>query len=144
MRLVVLGPLEGRVEDHLLFAARRDLVVERDERGPGGGRAYQFKHILIRDVAYESLPKEQRSRLHDTMGRWLEGAAGERLDEYAAIVAYHADQAYRLATELHDPGATDLGRRAWTYFSRRHAKPVAVTMCGPATNCAGAPARSPK
>ncbi len=62
--LSALGPLEGRVEDLLQFAARRDLVVERDERGPGGGRAHQFKHILIRDVAYESLPKEERSRLH--------------------------------------------------------------------------------
>jgi class 3 adenylate cyclase/tetratricopeptide (TPR) repeat protein len=110
--LAVRGPLEGRVEDHLRFAARRDLVAERDERGPGGGHAYQFKHILIRDVAYESLPKGERSLLHDAMGRWLEGAAGERLDEYAAIVAHHADQAYRLAAELHEPGAKDLGRRA--------------------------------
>ena len=110
--LAALGPLKGRVEDHLRFAARRDLVAERDERGPGGGRAYQFKHILIRDVAYESLPKEQRSRLHDTLGRWLEGAAGERLDEYAAIVAHHAEQAYRLAIDLREPHSNELGRRA--------------------------------
>ena len=110
--LSALGPLEGRVEDLLLFAARRDLVVERDERGPGGGRAHQFKHILIRDVAYASLPKEERSRLHDAMGRWLETATGERRDEYATIVAHHADQAYRLANELREAHADSLGRRA--------------------------------
>lgn len=106
-----LGGAEG-VNDLLLAAARRDFVVERDERGPGGGRAWQFKHILIRDVAYEALAKEERSRLHDAVGRWLESVAGERRDEYAEIVAYHADQAYALAAELRDPRATALGERA--------------------------------
>jgi class 3 adenylate cyclase/tetratricopeptide (TPR) repeat protein len=110
--LAALGPLDGRVDEVLTFAARRDFVIERDERGPGGGRAWQFKHILIRDVAYESLPKEERSRLHDAVGRWLETAAGERRDEYAEIVAYHADQAFRLARELRMPDANPLGRRA--------------------------------
>ena len=110
--LTALGPLAESVEDLLLFAARRDLVVERDERGPGGSRAHQFKHILIRDVAYESLPKEERSRLHDAVGRWLEAATGERREEYASIVAYHADRAYRLAKELRQANAEALGRRA--------------------------------
>ncbi len=106
-----IGPTEN-VGEHLLTAARRDFVVERDERGPGGGRAWQFKHILIRDVAYESLAKEERSRLHDAFGRWLEAVAGERRDEYAEIVAYHADHAYAFAAELRDPGAAALGERA--------------------------------
>ncbi|HET7699551.1 MAG TPA: hypothetical protein VFM06_01650, partial [Candidatus Limnocylindria bacterium] len=79
---------------------------------PGGGRAWQFKHILIRDVAYESVPKEERSRLHDAAGRWLESVARERATEYAEIVAYHADQAHALARELRDPAAEALGQRA--------------------------------
>ena len=110
--LTALGPTDGSVEELLLAAARRDFVFERNERGPGGGRAWQFKHILIRDVAYESVPKEERSRLHHAAGRWLESVAGERTSEYAEIVSYHADQAYALATELRDPGAGALGRRA--------------------------------
>lgn len=110
--LTALGPRDGRVEELLLAAARRDFVVERNERGPGGDRAWQFKHILIRDVAYESVPKEERSRLHDAAGRWLESVAGERAPEYAEIVAHHADQAYMLARELRDPGADTLGQRA--------------------------------
>ena len=110
--VTTLGPTDGRVDELLVAAARRDFVIERNERGPGGGRAWQFKHILIRDVAYESVPKEERSRLHDAAGRWLESVAGERAAEYAEIVAYHADQAYALATELRDPGADTLGRRA--------------------------------
>jgi class 3 adenylate cyclase/tetratricopeptide (TPR) repeat protein len=110
--LAALGQLEGTVHDLLVAAARRDFVIERNERGPGGGRAWQFKHILIRDVAYESLPKEERSRLHDAAGRWLESFGRARRDEYAEIVAYHSDQAYVLAKELRDPATNDLGLRA--------------------------------
>lgn len=103
----------------LIEAARRELVVELDERGLGGGVAFQFRHILIRDVAYDSIPKEERARLHDAFGRWLERAAGERVEEYADIVAYHADQAFNLADELGEPAAADLGRRALTLLTTR-------------------------
>jgi hypothetical protein len=110
--LSALGLRKERLEDVLLFAARRDFLVARDERGPDGGRTHQFKHILIRDVAYESLPKEERSRLHDALSRWLETTTGARRGEYATIVAYHADQSYRLAKELRETHADVLGRRA--------------------------------
>lgn len=110
--IAALGPVDGEVGDLLTAAARRDFVLERNERGPGGGRAWQFKHILIRDVAYESVPKEERSRLHDAVGRWLESVAGERRDEYAEVVAYHADEAYRHAKDLRQADADVLGRRA--------------------------------
>jgi len=107
------GELPDRLDDLLLDAARREIVVESDERGLGGGRAYSFKHILIRDVAYEAIPKEERARLHDAFGRWLESAAGARLDEYADIVAHHAEQAFRFADELGDPETPALARRAF-------------------------------
>jgi class 3 adenylate cyclase len=47
--------------------AERGLVVAE----PGGGRT--FKHALIRDVAYESIPRSERARLHLTLARSLEG-----------------------------------------------------------------------
>ena len=111
--VVAQGPVAGRIEDLLMEAARRDLVNELDERGLGGGRAWTFKHILIRDVAYEALPKAERSRSHDAFGRWLEATAGERIDEYADIASYHAEQAYLLAHELGEPDIRELGERAY-------------------------------
>jgi len=111
--IVAQGPIDGRLEDLLLEAARRDLVSELDERGLGGGRAWTFKHILIRDVAYDAIPKAERSRAHDAFGRWLEGTAGERVDEYADIVGYHAEQGFLLAQELGEPDLQDLGVRAY-------------------------------
>ena len=111
--ILAQGPLDERLEDMLTEAARRDLVRELDERGLGGGRAWTFKHILIRDVAYDAIPKEERSRAHDAFGRWLEAAAGERFVEYADIVAYHAEQAFLLAHELGDPDVRALASRAF-------------------------------
>jgi len=112
--IVAQGPIDGPLEGLLLEAARRDLVSELDERGLGGGRTWTFKHILVRDVAYDAIPKTERSRAHDAFGRWLERAAGARVDEYADIVAYHADQAFLLARELGETDLQELGDRAYT------------------------------
>jgi class 3 adenylate cyclase len=93
-------------------AVRRDLLVEVDERAIGSGQVFRFKHVLIRDVAYSTVPKGERSRLHDRYGRWLEKSLGDRSIEVGEIVAYHAQQAYRFARELDAPATQTLGRRA--------------------------------
>ncbi|MDQ2951900.1 MAG: AAA family ATPase [Chloroflexota bacterium] len=93
-------------------AIRRDLLIEADERALGSGRVFRFKHVLIRDVAYSTLPKAERSRLHDRYGRWLEATLGDRRHEIADIIAHHAEQAFVLARELNAPTAAALGRRA--------------------------------
>jgi len=93
-------------------AIRRDLLIEADERALGSGRVFRFKHVLIRDVAYSTLPKAERSRLHDRYGWWLETTLGDRRHEIADIVAHHAEQAFVLARELNAPTSAALGRRA--------------------------------
>ena len=93
-------------------AARRDLIVEADERAPGEGRVHRFRHALFREVAYATIPKAERLRMHDNYGRWLETTLGERAEEFQEIVGYHAEQAHRYATELGRPNSTALGERA--------------------------------
>jgi tetratricopeptide (TPR) repeat protein len=56
--------------------------------------------MLIRDAAYERMPKELRSDLHERWARWLDGR-GEEFDE---IIGYHLEQAYRCLLELGPPG----------------------------------------
>ena len=106
---------EGEVPKPELLreAVRRDLLIEADERAVGAGRVFGFKHVLIRDVAYGTLPKAERSRLHDRYGRWLEESLGDRSAEVLDIVAFHAEQAYLLARELGSEGAAQLGHRAF-------------------------------
>jgi class 3 adenylate cyclase len=50
-----------------------------------------FKHALTREVAYDSLPKARRARLHASYGDWLE--QHEKADAGAGALAYHFSEA---------------------------------------------------
>jgi class 3 adenylate cyclase/tetratricopeptide (TPR) repeat protein len=78
---------------------RKDLI-RPDPSTFAGEDAFRFGHLLIRDVAYESLPKKVRAALHARFAQWVEGRTGERAVEYEEIVGYHAERAYRYLTEL--------------------------------------------
>ncbi|HUF58652.1 MAG TPA: adenylate/guanylate cyclase domain-containing protein [Actinomycetota bacterium] len=89
----------GDVGRHLMALHRRDLI------GPeqalfGGSEAFRFRHALIRDAAYERIPKRVRSQLHEGHARWLERIAAERLPEFEEVLAYHLEQAAALRSEL--------------------------------------------
>jgi tetratricopeptide (TPR) repeat protein len=110
-----LSPAEARVEvgAHLQALTRRELV--RPDRSDFTGEdAFRFRHLLIRDAAYGSMPKELRAELHERFAAWLERAAGERVVEYEEIVGYHLEQAFRYRVELSPPDAatSSLGARA--------------------------------
>ncbi len=72
-------------------------VADRDDPT---GRSLRFKHLLIRDVAYGSLPKADRAELHDRVGAQLEAAMSDRQDEFSELLAYHAAQSYLLSRDL--------------------------------------------
>src|SRR5206468_1637606 len=46
-------------------------LVERDLLRPSSD-AYVFRHILIREVAYNALARSERARLHAAAAAWLE------------------------------------------------------------------------
>jgi DNA-binding SARP family transcriptional activator len=76
--------------------------------------AFEFRHLLIRDAAYESIPKQTRLELHERLADWIEATERERVAELEEIVAHHLDQAYRYAVELGplDDHARGLAERA--------------------------------
>ncbi|MEP6469493.1 MAG: adenylate/guanylate cyclase domain-containing protein [Chloroflexota bacterium] len=89
----------GAMARDLLALVRKELI--RPERSVlSAGDAYRFRHMLIRDAAYESLPKANRAELHERFGSWLEQATRDRLDEYEEIIGYHLEEAYRYRAEL--------------------------------------------
>jgi tetratricopeptide (TPR) repeat protein len=65
-----------------------------------GDDGFRFNHVLIRDVAYASMPKGLRADLHVRLANWLEGHAGLELTGHDEIVGYHLEQAYRCRAEL--------------------------------------------
>jgi DNA-binding SARP family transcriptional activator/SAM-dependent methyltransferase len=68
----------------------RDLVRIEPRSALAGEVAYSFKHVLIRDAAYESLPRGQRRELHRAADAWLSEAAGDRVGEFSDQLAHHA------------------------------------------------------
>ena len=61
--------------------------------------ALAFRHLLLRDAAYEAISKATRADLHERFAGWLDAAAGS-LGEQDEIVGYHLEQAYRYRLEL--------------------------------------------
>ena len=70
----------------------RGFVRRRPKSSVGGEREFVFKHALIREVAYGSLPVARRARLHARAAEWLE-RIGTGADEHAALLAHHYSEA---------------------------------------------------
>jgi class 3 adenylate cyclase/tetratricopeptide (TPR) repeat protein len=96
-----LSELIGRSPGDSLWALRRRALIE--ERPGSEGGHYVFRHQLIRDVAYDSLPRRERSALHERAAEALRSM--ENFAEGPELIGYHLDHAWSL-----DP--TDERRRA--------------------------------
>ena len=86
----------------------RDFVLAEPRSTIIGERAYRFKHMLIREVAYAGLSKAERAELHGAFAEWLHERAG---DELLEIRAYHLDQAAQLLAELDGAPPAELAPR---------------------------------
>ena len=82
----------------LMALVRKDLV-RRDRAVLPGEEAFRFRHLLIRDAAYEALSKADRAGLHERFARWLE-ERGTGLVELDELTGYHLEQAFRYRCEL--------------------------------------------
>ncbi len=110
--VAVLSPdsLRPAVESHLATLVRKELIRSTPPTFPDD-EGFRFRHLLIRDAAYESLPKATRAELHERFADWL---SGHDLVESDEIVGYHLEQAHRYRAELDgsDAALDGLARRA--------------------------------
>jgi hypothetical protein len=74
----------------------------------------RFRHILLRDAAYEAVPKAERAGLHEAFADHLAVTLGERAGEFDEFIGYHLERAHRLRTELgtRDERTDAVARRA--------------------------------
>jgi class 3 adenylate cyclase/tetratricopeptide (TPR) repeat protein/energy-coupling factor transporter ATP-binding protein EcfA2 len=79
----------------------RDLVRREPATRIEGDEEFSFKHMLIREVAYATLPKAVRRERHAGVARFIEEGAGDRVAESAATLAYHWREAGDAERELH-------------------------------------------
>ncbi len=105
--------LQPTVIRHLQSLAQKELI-HPDEAGPDREVAFRFAHILIRDAAYQGIPKAERAELHERLAGWIEQEARELAGEYEEILGYHLEQATTLLLELGPASerTETLGRRA--------------------------------
>jgi class 3 adenylate cyclase/tetratricopeptide (TPR) repeat protein len=92
----------------------RDFIRVQPTSRVAGDREYFFKHVLIREVAYSTLPRASRKERHARVAEYLEEALGDRSGEQASVLAHHFREAGDLgkaATFLLT--AAEVASRAW-------------------------------
>ena len=93
-----LSPGEGAVTPRLAALTRKQLIAPDKAQIPGED-GFRFRHLLIRDAAYDALPKAARADLHTRFADWLEGH-GTAVVELDELLGYHLEQAVRYRSEL--------------------------------------------
>ena len=100
-RVFWIGPLgddRPRLEAALHALARREFVRRERRSSIAGETEYSFRHALIRDVAYEQIPKSRRATKHLAAAGWIESLA--RHEHYAEMLSSH----YLRAVQYGDAG----------------------------------------
>ncbi len=100
-------------DEQVLKLLEEEELLARDDERP---EVWRFRHGLVRDVAYDSLPKRERLRLHNVVADGLEGDPGTAA-RYPRAIAYHRERAARESLDL-DPRDRTLAERAITALVR--------------------------
>jgi len=75
---------------------RHDFIVETEKRvrSPVAyDRVFIFKHVLIRDVVYNNIPRMRRSLEHTQLALWLEEQTKSDVESFTELLAYHYQRA---------------------------------------------------
>ncbi|GCE27005.1 hypothetical protein KDA_24890 [Dictyobacter alpinus] len=84
------------VVEALVALIRRDFIAEISIKAATPARidrAFIFKHILIRDVVYNNVPRQRRSREHARLALWLDEQTSDQQANFVELIAYHYQRA---------------------------------------------------
>jgi predicted ATPase/DNA-binding SARP family transcriptional activator len=113
-----LLPVEARapLSRNLQTLVAKGLVQSGPGRSPFD--EYSFRHVLIQEAAYRSIPKSLRAELHRCYADWLEAFAPDPFPARSEILGYHLEQSVRYRIELSpaDPESVALAHRAAGYL----------------------------
>ena len=106
--LGAVAELAGRplaeVRDALGRLRVKEIVLPHEPSSFSDEYEFSFRHNLLRDGAYDSLPKTLRADKHAGVARWAEARAGDRAGEIAELIATHLLEALRYLEELGEVG----------------------------------------
>ena len=115
--VAALAPDDRNVTANLMGLVRKELVRPSAATLPDDD-AFRFRHLLIRDAAYDALPKSARAELHGRFAAWIEERAPD-LVELDEILGYHLEQAAVYRAELWYPGSRPCRGRGRPVVRRR-------------------------
>ncbi len=97
-----------------------EALIDKDLIRPSGADSFVFRHILIREVAYQTLPRASRATLHAAAAHWTELGAAGREDTVAELIAFHYREAASLvsAAGADEPAAIEIRRNAVRWLVR--------------------------
>jgi class 3 adenylate cyclase/tetratricopeptide (TPR) repeat protein len=80
---------------HLDGLLQREMIYQHETSTFEDSQEFGFEHVLLRDVAYDTLLRKHRQGIHARIAQWLGQHAGQqnRRVEFAPVVAHHYDQA---------------------------------------------------
>ena len=99
VRALAEGPARERVGTCLQSLVRKELI-RPDKAALAGEDGFRFRHALMREAAYDSIPKELRAQLHERFAAWLVDVAGARAGEYEELLGYHLERAFDYRVQL--------------------------------------------
>ncbi|HST16447.1 MAG TPA: adenylate/guanylate cyclase domain-containing protein [Gaiellaceae bacterium] len=104
----------GDIDAALAVLELRDLIRREPASQLSGDAQFTFKHMLIRDVAYATVPRAARRTLHAEVARSIEDAVGESAETLHSILAYHWSEGGEPARAIpYLLSAAEVARRAW-------------------------------
>ncbi|WP_369523389.1 ATP-binding protein [Micromonospora haikouensis] len=133
------------VERALGRLQRRDLVYEQPSSTMPGQPEYRFRHVLVRDVCYQRLPRTERVARHQSTADWLEQVTDGRQQDLVEVLANHRWAAHEIArtvgldTTPYVPAARAALHRAARRAYELHALDTAATLMGRALALPGGP-----
>ncbi|MFF5216250.1 ATP-binding protein [Micromonospora sp. NPDC000442] len=92
-------PVES-VERALRRLEQRDFVHEQAASTMAGQPEYRFRHVLVRDVCYQRLPRTERVARHERTADWLDTLSQSRDTDLAEVLAHHRWAAHEIARSL--------------------------------------------
>jgi class 3 adenylate cyclase/tetratricopeptide (TPR) repeat protein len=117
---VIAGREPAPLEQLLHALARKDFVRREQRSSLTGETEFAFRHALVRDVAYQQIPRAERAAKHARAAEWIEQLG--RPEDHAELLAHHYATALELTraagrsdAELAEPAARALrvaGQRA--------------------------------
>jgi predicted ATPase len=97
---------------------QRDFIIETEKQARipvDHDRVFIFKHVLIRDVVYNNIPRVRRSQKHAQLALWLEKVVADNTSVFAELLAYHYQQAlatWSASLLINNPTSSEMSNQA--------------------------------